>query len=153
MSIEIFGALGEMIGALAVLVSLIYLAKQIKHSSEVAKISSYHEGIFQIVQAGLDPDFARLINKTEKGEPTSEEENVRGGALSSAFIFGHEILFHLYKKGQVDEVLWDNIIENNLPWLRSKMIRPLLEERSGQLTGELRSLIAEMDRKVVSEEQ
>ena len=48
MSIETFGALGEMIGALAVLVSLIYLAKQIKHSSEVAKISSYHEGIVQI---------------------------------------------------------------------------------------------------------
>ena len=37
MSIEGLGALGEIVGALAVLASLVYLAKQIKHSSEVAR--------------------------------------------------------------------------------------------------------------------
>lgn len=68
------------------------------------------------MQAGLDPDFARLINKTELGEPMSVQKIMRGDALSSVFIFGHEILFHLYKKRQVDEVLWDNIIQNNQEW-------------------------------------
>ena len=74
------------------------------------------------MQAGLDPDFTRLINKTSRGEDMSEEESLRGGALASAFIFGHEILFHLYKKGQVDEALWDNIIINNLQWFGNDMI-------------------------------
>lgn len=145
MSIEGLGALGEIVGALAVLASLVYLAKQIKHSSEVAKVTSYHEGIAQIVQAGLDSDFTRLINKTSRGEDMSEEESLRGGALASAFIFGHEILFHLYKKGQVDEALWDNIIINNLQWFGNDMIRPVLEARAGKLTKELRAYIKEVD--------
>lgn len=67
MSIETFGALGEMIGALAVLVSLIYLAKQIKHSSEVAKISSYHEGIVQII-------FGGWLILADRMAATSEDE-------------------------------------------------------------------------------
>ena len=75
----------------------------------------------------------------------SEEESLRGGALASAFIFGHEILFHLYKKGQVDEALWDNIIINNLQWFGNDMIRPVLEARAGKLTKELRAYIKEVD--------
>jgi len=145
MDVEALGAVGEVVGALAVLISLIYLAKQIKHSSEVAKVSSYHEGITQIVQAGLDPDFASLINKTELGEPMSAEEMMRGSALSSAFIFGHEILFHLYKKGQVDEVLWDNIIQNNQEWFGKKMIRPVLEGRPGSLSKDLNIYLRAID--------
>ncbi len=145
MSIEGLGALGEIVGALAVLASLVYLAKQIKHSSEVAKVTSYHEGIAQIVQAGLDPDFAKLINKASLGERMSEEENLRGGALVSAFIFGHEILFHLYRKGQVDEALWDNIIKNNLQWFSNGMIRPVLEGREGSLTKDLREHINQIE--------
>ena len=145
MSIEGLGALGEIVSALAVLASLVYLAKQIKHSSEVAKVTSYHEGIAQIVQAGLDPDFTRLINKTSLGEGMSEEESLRGGALASAFIFGHEILFHLYRKGQVDEALWDNIIKNNLQWFSNGMIRPVLEGREGNLTKDLREHINQID--------
>ena len=38
MNIEAIGSIGEILGALAVLVSLIYLAKQIKHSTDVSKV-------------------------------------------------------------------------------------------------------------------
>ena len=37
MNIEAIGSIGEILGALAVLVSLIYLAKQIKHSASTNK--------------------------------------------------------------------------------------------------------------------
>ena len=67
MSIQDWGAIGEIAGAIAVLLTLLYLAKQIKHSSDVAKVTSYHQAIDQIVRSSMDPDFSILAKKS-KGE-------------------------------------------------------------------------------------
>jgi hypothetical protein len=124
MNIQDWGAVGEIVGAIGVLVTLIYLARQIRHSSDVAKVASYHQGIGQIVESAMAPDFSTLAVKIENGEPLSPEEQMRADTLTSAFIFGHEILLHLYRQRQIDEVLWENIISNNSGYLTSKMMRP-----------------------------
>ena len=69
---EAVGAIAESIGAAAVLLTLVYLARQIKHNSEVTKVASYHQAIDQIVQAGVDPDFSLLRAKFELGEPLTK---------------------------------------------------------------------------------
>ena len=145
MGIQDWGAVGEIVGAIGVLVTLIYLARQIRHSSEVAKIASYHQGIDQIVASGMAPDFSTLAAKIENDEPLSPEERVRADTLSSAFLFGHEILLHLYRQRQIDEVLWSNILSNNLGYLRSKMMLPVLQARPGVLSNELLQLVEAAD--------
>lgn len=135
------GAIGEIVGALAVLFTLVYLAKQIRHSTDVSKVTVYHEAIAQIVQAGVEPDFASLVVKSQSGEALSAEEQMRAFTLATAFIFGHEILLHLYRQGQVDEQLWKNIITNNMVFLKGDMILPVLESRPGALSRELLKLI------------
>jgi len=67
----------------------------------------------------------------------SDADKVRASTLSVAFLFGHEILYHLYRKGQVDETLWNNILENNLYFLKSSMLLPILKDRPGQLSRDL----------------
>ncbi len=134
---EAVGAIAESIGAAAVLVTLVYLARQIKHSSEVTKVASYHQAIDQIVQAGVDPDFSLLRAKFELGEPLTETEKIRSDLLSTAFLFGHEVLLHLHSKGQIDDLLWKNIFDNNLLFLKSPMMLPVLRERPGPLSHEL----------------
>ena len=141
MTIQDWGAVGEIVGAIGVLATLIYLARQIRHSSDVAKIASYHQGIDQIVESGMAPDFSMLAAKIESGEPLSPEEQMRADTLASAFIFGHEILLHLYRRRQIDEVLWENIISNNLGYLTSKMMLPVLQARPGVLSKELSRLV------------
>jgi hypothetical protein len=141
MGIQDWGAVGEVVGAIGVLVTLIYLARQIRHSSQVAKIESYHQGIGQIVQSAMAPDFSTLSAKIENGQPLSPEEQMRSNTLASAFIFGHEILLHLYRQRQVDEILWDNIISNNLGYLTSKMMLPVLQARPGVLSRALCELV------------
>jgi len=141
MGIQDWGAIGEVVGAAAVLVTLIYLAKQVRHSSEVAKVASYHQGIGQIIESAMAPDFSILAAKIEKGEALSPEERMRSNTLTSAFIFGHEILLHLYRERQVDEVLWENIISNNLGYLTSEMMLPVLKARPGALSRELCKLV------------
>ncbi len=142
-TIQDLGAIGEFVGAFAVVVTLIYLAKQVKHSSEVAKVASYHQGIGQIVQSAMEPDFSLLRAKMERGEPLSPAETTRSNTLTSAFIFGHEILLHLYRQRQVDERLWENIIANNMEYLTSEMMLPELRARPGPLSQDLCKLVEE----------
>ena len=141
MSWDAAGAIGEIVGAFAVLMTLIYLAKQIRHSTDVSKVTVYHEAIAQIVQSGLEPDFSSLVVKSRDGEALSPEEQQRSFTLATAFIFGHEILLHLFRQGQVDNQLWENIFANNKVFLKSDMILPVLESRPGVLSRELLKLI------------
>ena len=141
MGIQDWGAIGEVVGAIAVLVTLIYLAKQIKHSSEVSKVASYHQGIGQVVQSTMEPDFSILATKIEHGEPLSPDEQMRSNTLTSAFIYGHEILLHLYRQRQVDERLWENMIANNIEYLTSEMMLPVLQARPGPLSQDLCKLV------------
>jgi hypothetical protein len=135
------GAIGEIVGAFAVLMTLVYLAKQIRHSTDVSKVTVYHAAIAQIVQAGMEPDFSTLAAKIEMGEELSPEEQHRSYTLSTAFIFGHEILLHLFRQGHVDVKLWENILANNMTFLKGPMIWPALESRPGVLSRELLKVI------------
>lgn len=141
MNWEAAGAIGEIVGALAVLITLVYLAKQIRHSTDVSKVTVYHEAIAQIVHSGMEPDFASLAVKSQGGETLTPEEQMRSFTLATAFIFGHEILLHLYRQGQVDEQLWKNIIANNMVYLKGEMMLPVLESRPGTLSRELLKLV------------
>ena len=141
MSIQDWGAIGEIVGAIAVLLTLLYLAKQIKHNSDIAKITSYHQAIDQIVRSGMDPDFSILATKIEKGESLTPEEQTRSNALATIFIYGHEILLHLLNQGQVDNRLWENVISNNMVSLKSDMMLPVLRERTGPISLELLELV------------
>ena len=141
MNWETAGAIGEIVAALAVLVTLVYLAKQIRHSTEVSKVTVYHEGIAQIVQSALELDFSSLVIKSQSVEALSPEEKMRSDTLATAFIFGHEILFHLFRQDLVDAELWENIIANNMDYLKSDMILPVLKLRPGALSQELLKLI------------
>ena len=141
MNWDAIGAIGEIVGAFAVLITLVYLAKQIRHSTDVSKVTVYHEAIAQIVQSGMEPDFSSLVVKSQSGEALSPEEQMRSFTLATAFIFGHEILLHLFRQGQVDEELWENIIANNMVYLKGDMILPVLESRPGTLSRELLKLI------------
>ena len=143
MNIEAIGSIGEILGALAVLVSLIYLAKQIKHSTDVSKVTTYHDGIGQILQSGLHPEFARLSVKIESGEVLDPVEESYSTSLATAFIFGHEILYCLFKKGQVDEDLWNNIIINNMQFLKSSMVLPVAKQRQGAVSEDFVRLLEE----------
>ena len=63
------GALGEIIGAAAVVVSLLYVGRELKHSSAVARlqgIQSTNEKLFEWAMAvGTDPDMAALMLRVE----------------------------------------------------------------------------------------
>ena len=141
MALADWGFISEIVSALTVVATLVYLAKEVKHASDVSKVASYHQAIDQIVQAATAPDFAELMVKTERGEALTEIEERRAFALAVCVLYGHEILLHLQQTGQVDERLWRNIFENDLTFLESTMIASVLRERGGRISCDLRAAI------------
>ena len=56
MSIQDLGAIGETVGAVAVVITLIYLAKQIRENSRQIRVSSI-TAINQLINEGFDPIY------------------------------------------------------------------------------------------------
>ena len=111
MTIEQLGSLGEFIASIATLVTLIYLAVQIRQNSEVVRTSNY----WQI--SVLTNDFLRQIagnaelnliylRGLKDYSGLSVEEQSRFHLLMSELFNGYLMLYQLHGRGLVDEVLF-----------------------------------------------
>ena len=98
MSLQDLGSIGEFLGALAVLVSLAYLALQIRHNTQALRASIQQENrksIGEFYTLLTNPETARIW-RTGLAEPANLEDNdtVSFYALLS-FLFNHfETAFH-----------------------------------------------------------
>lgn len=139
MNWDAIGALSELFGAIAVVATLIYLAIQIRQTKESSRTQAYHLAIEQLVAGVLQPDMA-LLWESEHRELTETERQRLVGPLG-AFIYGHEVLHYLWKKGQVDDELWQNIWLNNKRVLLLDVSMSRLASREGPLSRELLALL------------
>ncbi len=136
MNWEAIGAIGELIGAVGVIVSLVYLATQIRHSSRlmgehsralrVAAIDQIAAGFSRFRDPLIrDPAIAALWLKGTKDYGSLDEvELVRCSRLFQELFFGHQNVYARYKEGAASEGLWldhrDAIIANlRMPGIRA----------------------------------
>lgn len=88
MTIQDLGALGEILGAIAVVASLLYLATQIRQSSRIAKASTAQALLGYSVQLNTAAagDVAPVMVKVLSGEELTPEEEYRYfSAMLAAF--------------------------------------------------------------------
>jgi hypothetical protein len=101
---EALGAIGETIGALGVIVTLAYLAIQIRHNSRVAALTAGHSistGLIEFLERiALDPELHSLWNRAlDSPESLDEAERDRFGRLMAGF-FGRCLDAH--RHGELD---------------------------------------------------
>lgn len=116
MNWEAIGSVGEVIGAIAVLTSLVYLAVQIRQNTRSLNTSSYAQAAEQAWLVNLaiaqDADLARIIADDSAGKALSPEDTVRlDAALSNYFVAGENV-YRLYERGLLDSDTWKNIVVN-----------------------------------------
>ena len=93
MTLQELGGLGEFIGAIAVVISLIYLAAQIRQNTRALNSSAYAQSSEQawltqlaVIQNG---DLARIMSEHAAGKPLSPEDTARvESALMNYFFAG-----------------------------------------------------------------
>jgi len=107
------GAVGEALGAIAVLVSLIYLARQIRQNTRMMKstvrqqLASASQGFILKVAEQAD-----LLAKVAVGEDLTPAENLKARLVLRAAFRGWENYAYQHQQGLLDPSEWRGVREN-----------------------------------------
>ncbi len=121
MNWDAIGSIAEVVGALAVLITLAYLAVQVRQNSTQlreatrhAKISSLDHTVemFSRFRGMLtEPNNSELhVRGLESYAGLSDAEKVQFGALIEEYIFGYHAMYVRYLNGDLDEPTWNRRI-------------------------------------------
>jgi hypothetical protein len=118
MTLADLGNIGEFVGAIAVIVSLLYLAFQIRQNTRALHSSSYAQAAEQAWLVNLavaqDAELARIVADAMEGRPLDPQDELRYRALFDNSLFAMENLFRQYERGLLDSDTWDNVVANGI---------------------------------------
>jgi hypothetical protein len=119
------GAVGEALGAIAVLVSLIYLARQIHQNTQMMRstvrqqlAAASQEAVFRVAE------YADIVAKTVVGDDLTPVESIRARLLLRATFRGWENYAYQYEQGLLDPSEWRGLRET----MRSMTAFPFVRE-------------------------
>jgi hypothetical protein len=133
------GSLGEFIGAIAVVVSLVYLAMQIRHNTRAVRSSMHQdmvESTLRIAESSSDnPDVSRIVLKAEADyDNLTKEERFRFEAYAERVFGNFESVYYSYRNSMIEEDLWESWESSYLADIsRDSMRRFWQEERPPHL--------------------
>ena len=121
MNLDSIGIVAEVIGAFAVVVSLLYVATQIKQSNRqgasesgfalVAELNRFLELIL------AEPEVANLLAKLKSGEALTPQEEIRAEALAERLINNWWSAEMSHRSGIMDRDTYDDIVDEAKRWL------------------------------------
>ena len=111
--IENLGNIGDLIGGVGVIATLIYLATQIRQNTNSHRTASIQQIISTSVSISVGASagpIPAIFAKCEKHDRLTEEELVQFLMFVWALVTNHWQIFHLYKKGMIDKEVLDNFM-------------------------------------------
>ncbi len=129
------GSLGEFIGAMAVVISLVYLSLQIRHNTRAVRSSMHQdmiESTLRIAESLSDNgDVSRIVLKAEEDyDNLTSEERLRFGAYAERVFGNFESVFYSHRNSMIEEDLWESWESSYLDDIsRDAMRRVWQEER------------------------
>ena len=104
---QLLGNLGEFIGAIVIIATLIYLAMQVRQNTNALHAQTRQS----LLSAGQTELFAMIENPDimlagMKTEPLTTEEHIRLGMWLAGSMRSREFAWLQYQNGVIDEVQW-----------------------------------------------
>ena len=111
MNWEAISAIGQVVGALAVVISLIYVASEVRRNTNATRLAamrSMHDAFNRwIQQLGQYPDLAELYTRGLQDFKSLEDTEItRFTALLHEEFRNFEEIYHLKAKGHLEEDVW-----------------------------------------------
>ena len=106
MNWDAIGSVGEIIGALAVIASLLYLAVQIKTNTTFARAQSQRDLLrtYEFFNATLDPAIARIVRiGLSRYELLTNDEKIQFHSWAHPFINQVEATYRMHRQGLIEE--------------------------------------------------
>jgi hypothetical protein len=112
-SLQDLGNLGEFVGALGVVASLVYLTKQMQQNTRSVRAASFNSMVqnsMNLLQhAFIDSEFADFLHRAES-DPSSltPQEAVRWNAYLTAVFRHFGNLVYQFRVGALDKEMWES---------------------------------------------
>ena len=111
MNWEAIGAVGEILGAIAVVLSLAYLAVQIKNQNKEARLSTMHDisvGFREALAKFATEDMSKIsIQANADFDELTDDEAMRFVATFGGLFRAWEEAFIQHDEGRLDKRSWD----------------------------------------------
>ena len=112
MSLDDLGNIGELVAAIGVIASLIYLAVQIRQNTRSVRAATHHSSARAATESqnvfAQSNDLARIFRtgSRESGELTEDERQRLDAMLLSIFMW-YEDTFFQYQQSMIDREVWE----------------------------------------------
>ncbi len=115
MDIMELGAIGELVGGAAVIVSLVYVGLQLRQSNELAVTRSHEEAnraSTDLVRLYADPINVDLfVRMAEEPEGMSNQDRVRQRLLLTGMLNYYETLYYANERRAVHAEVWESRVD------------------------------------------
>ncbi len=123
MTIMELGALGEFLGSVAVLATLVYLSVQIRHANTQSQAAARYSFIDAYGQLNLtivqDKGAASAWRRGLEAEELDDDDKMRFFTLLGQFLNTWSVLYDLYQEQQLPDTQWIVIRKDILTALRT----------------------------------
>jgi hypothetical protein len=136
-TLDQLGNLGEFISGLAVVVTLVYLAIQIRHNTRAVRSSMHHamiDSTLRIAESLSDnADVARIVLRADEDyDNLTQEELIRFEAYGERVFSNFESVFYSYRNSMIEEDLWESWESSYLADIKRKSMRRYWQDERPQ---------------------
>jgi hypothetical protein len=116
MNWEAIGAIGEVVGAIGVIATLVYLAAQIRQNSNVVRSATRQAISTAQTDVGFrlagNPDLGAAVARWRVGEAASSpDEAARDDLVRRSILRMFENQYHQHKDGTFEDAMWAGYLE------------------------------------------
>ncbi|HUG00350.1 MAG TPA: hypothetical protein VML95_00665 [Longimicrobiales bacterium] len=145
MNWDAVGAIGETVGAIAVVVTLIYLAFQIRQQNRESRIASVHElneAFRASISAFQDPGLADVFSRAKSDfADLGEPERLRFIAMVQGVFRVWEDAFYQFDAGRLDPRIWQAMVTQFSAYLSLPGVQRVWEIRKRAYNAAFRDLV------------
>ena len=125
MTLEQLANLGEIVGTVGVVVSLVYVGVQVRQNTKATRAATHHAIDRLIIDAATaatgDRELTRVWHVGRLGEEELDEiDQAQFGTMVIRGFLCHEDVYHQYRHGWVDKTTW----ERSARWVRWFLTQP-----------------------------
>ena len=133
MNWDALGAIGEIIGAFAVVISLIYLASQIRTQNKETRIASVHD-ISEAFRSGItsfqDAQRANVYTKALNScDELTNSEKLQFISMVQGLLRVWEEAYFQFTEDRLDDRVWDSMVSQYSDWMASNGFQRVWEIR------------------------
>lgn len=149
MNWEAIGAVGEIIGAIAVLLTLLYLAIQVRESSKATRLqtaqSTFHLSfeMVTLLASGQNPEVWSKFRR-EGWKSLTSSEQVRAGSILISLFTTYDSHYHSFLEGTLSPEIHSSYTSRLRLQLKVPSIREWWEYNKQQYTTSFRNHLEEL---------